>query len=192
MPTPVPLKILNRREQRVRLIIVLLLAIGTGVAARLIRPYFSGPPHPEAIGALVVLSAACVVLLLGLRRMSYARGAAVFSIEATALWVCFTVGWIIVGGPLLGELLIVTSLFWASTVVLGLVALGVIQSRWPPRRLMTCPVCEYGLRGLSRSVCPECGHRFEATCASCGYALTELASGECPDCRSALTTDTVS
>ena len=191
MPTPVPLSILSRRDQRIRLIIVLLLALGMGIAARAIRPHLSGPVHYEALVSLVVLSAACLVLLLGLRRISYWRAALVFIIEMTALWACFVIGWIIIERQLVEDLFAVIGLFWASTVAPGLLVLWLIQQRWPPRRSMTCPVCEYDLRGLTSSVCPECGCLFKKTCAGCGCVLTELARGECPDCRSDLTADAV-
>ena len=111
MPTPVPLSILSRRDQRIRLIIVLLLALGMGIAARAIRPHLSGPVHYEALVSLVVLSAACLVLVLGLRRISYWRAALVFIIEMTALWACFVIGWIIIERQLVEDLFAVIGLF---------------------------------------------------------------------------------
>ncbi len=72
--------------------------------------------------------------------------------------------------------------------------LAVLQDsgdRWPPRRSLTCPVCEYDLRESTSSVCTECGNHFEATCAACGRALQQIATGTCPDCRSVFTPDAV-
>ncbi len=191
MAAPVPLKILSRRHQRNRLIIVLLLALGVGMAARAIRTQLSGGVHYESLLAVIVLLVACLVLLLGLRRIAYRRASAVFVIEGTALWLCFAVGWVIIGRRMWMDLLSVTGMLWASTVFPGLVVLWLIQRCWPPRRSMSCPVCEYDLRESTSSVCPECGNRFEATCAACGCTLHQMAGGECPDCRSVFAPNTV-
>jgi len=149
MPTPVPLKILSRRHQRNRLIIVLLLALGVGMAARAILPRISGGVHYEALAAIIVLSVACLVLVLGLRRIAYRRASAVFVIEGTALWLCFAVGWVIIGRRLWMDLLQVTGMFGVSTVLPGLLVLWLIQRCWPPRLSVSCPVCEYDLRELA-------------------------------------------
>jgi hypothetical protein len=191
MPTPVPLKILSRRHQRIRLIIVLLFALGVGMGARSIRPLITGGVHYESLAAIILLSAACLFLLLGLRRMSYRQASVVFVIEATALWLCFAAGWIIIGRRLWMDLFAVTGAFWVFTVIPGLVLLWAIQRCWPPRRSMSCPTCTYDVRGLTSSVCPECGGRFEATCAACGCRIHEMAGGECPDCRSVFGAETL-
>lgn len=191
MPTPVPLKILSRRRQRVRLIVVLILSLGVGLAARTIRPMIVGGIHYEALAALTVLSIACLVLLLGLRRIAYRRAATVFLIEGTALWLCFAAGWVIIGRRLWMDLLGVTAMFWASTVLPGLVLLWIVQRLWPPRRSMTCPGCAYDLRASTGDVCPECGASFEATCAACGCRWPRLTEGTCGDCGAPLAPDAV-
>ncbi len=184
MPTPVPLKILSRRHQRNRLLIALLLALGVGMAARAIRTQISGGVHYESLVAVIVLSVACVVLLLGLRRVAYRRASAVFFIEGTAVWLSFAVGWVIIAQRLWIDALVITGVLWASTVFPGLVLLWLVQRCWPPRRPMSCPVCEYDLRELTSSVCPECGTRLEAMCAGCECALHRMAGWECPNCQS--------
>ncbi len=191
MPTPVPLKILSRRHQRNRLIIALVFALGVGVTVHAVRPAPTTQVRYEVIGALVLLSVTFLMLLLGLRRIAFQRAAAVLVVEGTALWVSFAVGVLLIGQGDLDEVVVVTAIFWASTVLPGLVVLSIVQHHWPPLRSLTCPVCEYDLRESTSSVCTECGNRFEATCAACGCALQQIATGTCPDCRSVLTPDTV-
>ncbi len=191
MPTPVPLKILSRRHQRNRLFIVLLFALVVGILVHAVRPAPTTRFRYEVLLALVVLSGAFLMLLLGLRRIAFQRAAAVLVIEGTALWLFFAVGVLIIGRRDLEEVVTVTAIFWGSTVLTGLVVLSIIQRVWPPRRSLTCPACEYDLRESTSSVCTECGNRFEATCAACGCALQQMATGACPDCRSVLTPDAV-
>ncbi len=117
MPTPVPLKILSRRHQRNRLIIALLFALGVGITVRAIRPAPTTQVRYEVVVALAVLSAAFLMLLLGLRRIAFPRAAAVLVIEGTALWLSFAVGVLIIGRQDLDEVVAVTAIFWASTVL---------------------------------------------------------------------------
>lgn len=187
VPTPVPLKILSRRHQRNRLIIALLFALGVGITVHAVRPAPTTGVRYEVLGALALLSVTFLMLLLGLRRIAFGRAAAVLVIEGTALWVFFAVGVLIVGRQNLDEVVAVTAIFWASTVLPGLVVLSIIQHLWPPCRSLTCPDCEYDLRESTSSVCTECGNRFEATCGLCGCALQQIAPGTCPDCRGVLT-----
>ncbi len=191
MPTPVPLKILSRRHQRNRLIITLLFALGVGITVHAVRPAPTTQVRYEVVAALALLSFAFLMLLLGLRRIAFGRASAVLVIEGTALWLSFAAGVLIIGRRDLNEVVVVTAIFWGSTVLTGLVVLSFIQRVWPPRRSLTCPVCEYDLRESTSSVCTECGNRFEATCASCGCALQQIATGTCPDCRSVFTPDAV-
>lgn len=191
MPTPVPLKILSRRHQRNRLFVVLLFALCVGIAVHAVRPGPTTQVRYEVLGALALLSVAFLMLLLGLRRIAFHRAAAVLAIEGTALWVSFAVGVLIIGRRDLDEVVAVTAIFWAVTALPGVVVLSIIQHVWPPRRSLTCPVCEYDLRESTSNVCTECGNGFEAICASCGCALQQIATGSCPDCRTVLTPDTV-
>ncbi len=191
MPTPVPLKILSRRHQRNRLIITLLFALGVGITVHAVRPAPTTQVRYEVVGALAVLSVAFLMLLLGLRRIAFQRASAVLVIEGTALWLSFAVGVLIIGRQNLDEVVVVTAIFWGSTVLAGLVVLAFIQHIWPPHRSLSCPVCEYDLRESTSSLCTECGNHFEATCAACGCALQQIATGTCPDCRSVLTPETV-
>ncbi len=191
MPTPVPLKILSRRDQRNRLIIALLFALGVGITVHAVRPTPTTQVRYEVLGALALLSVAFLMLLLGLRRIAFGRASAVLVIEGTALWLSFAVGVLIIGRRDLNEVVVVTAIFWGSTILTGLVVLSFIQHVWPPRRSLTCPVCEYDLRESTSSVCTECGNRFEARCAACGCGLQQIATGTCPDCRSVLSPDAV-
>ncbi len=183
MPTPVPLKILSRRQQSRRLLGVLFLATLVGVGARALRPVLSvGSVHYEALAAIVVLSLACLALLLQLRRIVYRRAAVVFLLEGTALWICFGLGWVIVGRRLWGDLLAVVLMFWSFTVPPGLLLLLIIQRVWPPRLSTSCPQCEYDLTGLTNDRCPECGNGFVVNCALCGCRRADMTRVPCPDC----------
>lgn len=183
MATPVPLLILSRRNQRNRLIIVLLGAALTGVVSRLVRPLISGPVHYEALATVVLLSVACLVLLLGLRQIAYRRAVVTYAIEVVALWGVFAVAWSIIDQRLRHDLVAVIGLFWAVSTAVGLFILWIIQKAYPPRRSMTCGNCEYDLKGLTGSTCPECGTSFRASCLNCGAVLPRLDAAECADCE---------
>lgn len=42
-------------------------------------------------------------------------------------------------------------------VISGIVARLVLPNRWPIRTAHVCPSCDYDLRNLPSSLCPECG-----------------------------------
>lgn len=172
--------------------IVLLLALGLGAAARGFRPPMPGRIHIGALASLLILTIACAILLLGVRRIALRRAAAVYAIEGTSLWICFGLGWFSVGQQLSSELFLIPLFGCVATVLPGVFLLGVIQDFRPPLRLMCCPGCEYDLRGLTTTTpCPECGDAFAATCAMCGTALIDLAETACSECKTVFAPGTV-
>ena len=88
-----------------------------------------------------------------------------------------------------GSVVLIT--FIPYLLLVGLFTLSLIQHRWPPRALLTCPGCAYDLGGLTRNVCPECGDAFTARCGACGCELSEMATGTCPECDSRFAPETV-
>ena len=191
MATSVTQKILTRRDQRARLLVILPFALVVGAAARLIRPLIDGPIHYEALGAVVLLCTACLLLLLGLRRIAYRRGALVYVIECSAVWACFAIGWIAVNGRVWDDILAVSGVYWVGTVFPGLLLLLAVQRVRPPRLSMNCPGCNYDLRGLDSAVCPECGVPFRATCFQCGGSLDRLDGDGCARCGASLSDNVI-
>ncbi|MHC5025493.1 MAG: hypothetical protein ACYTGR_01860 [Planctomycetota bacterium] len=191
MPTPVPLKILSRRQQVVRLAGALGFAFGVGVVVHAVRPHPTTQVRYEVIGALVLLGVTVAMLMLGLRRISFDRAATVLAIEGAALWIAFAAGVLTIGRRNLDEVVAVSVIFGALTVIPAIFVLALIQNTWPPRRSLSCESCDYDLSRSTGTVCTECGTGFESSCSRCGCELRELASGTCPDCQAALTAETV-
>jgi hypothetical protein len=136
---------------------------GIGAISRWVRPSFPGPIHYEAMIALVVEIGLCVALLiLHLRYRPIVR--ATLSLEGglAALWCGNVLGWSLVHGSLVDDLLAVDGVCWLISGIAGaviLVALGIRRDR--VRRGPYCRTCGYCLIGLAEHRCPECGKPFD-------------------------------